>query len=175
MNATGEVRAIMIGAESGVKTKINAMIVDDNRGDCIVVKRKLEQLPMWDVDCSTMESGAEAIAGMKEQAPDVVFMDYMLGSETGTDIVHQLKEAGCNASFILLTGRGGEEAAVEALREGVSDYISKQELSPEILDRSLRLVFERKMAALAIKEAHEILEQVGSRNVRWSSSRPIMR
>ncbi len=52
---------------------------------------------------------------------DLIFLDYLLGVETGLGVFHQIREEGCFLPVIMLTGHGSEEIAVEAMKAGVSD------------------------------------------------------
>ncbi len=68
-------------------------------------------------------SVAEARAELARQAPDVVFFDLQLPDGTGLDLLPDLE--GSHAETVLITGQASVETAVEALRRGVSDYLTK--------------------------------------------------
>ncbi|GMT41944.1 MAG: hypothetical protein IEMM0002_0355 [bacterium] len=141
-----------------MKIKLSALIIDDNPADANILGRYLQELKIWYVEYAVAQSGMEALEKAGESAPDVIFVDYHLGAETGTDVIRSFKEAGSRAAFILLTGMGGEKAAVEALREGACDYLAKSDLSPEMLERSLRHVTERRRAENKLQRARDELE-----------------
>ena len=68
---------------------------------------------------------------------DCVFLDYGLPDGDGLSLVQQVREAGLKVPLIVLTGQGDEQIAVELMKAGASDYITKGKMSPESLSRSL--------------------------------------
>jgi diguanylate cyclase (GGDEF)-like protein/PAS domain S-box-containing protein len=138
-----------------MKTSIKAMIVDDNPDDASLLRRYLKKLPLWQVTCAMCETGREALTKADEFAPDIIFVNYTLGTESGIEVIHSLKEYGSSAAFILLTGTGGEREAVEALHVGASDYLKKEELSIETLERSMRHIMGRKRAEDELRKSRE--------------------
>jgi diguanylate cyclase (GGDEF)-like protein len=84
---------------------------------------------------------------------DVILSDYRLPSFTGLQAFELLKQSGQDTPFILITGSLGEEAAVECLKAGISDYVLKDRLFrlPMVLKRALQdcEIRQQKQAALA--------------------------
>jgi eukaryotic-like serine/threonine-protein kinase len=60
---------------------------------------------------------------------DVVLLDYMLGRDDGLEWLRRIREQENSPPVIFLTGAGNEKIAVQALKAGASDYISKHDLS----------------------------------------------
>ena len=125
-------------------TKLKALIVEDNPSDAVLLKRILQRLPMWQVEIKVAETEIEALEAFQTFSPDVVFVDYLLALNTGTNVIRRLIHIGNHTAFILLTGYGDETVVTDALRSGATDYLTKHELSPGVLDRTLRHVVERK-------------------------------
>ena len=126
-------------------TPINVAVIDDNRADSRFLERLLTGLSGWKIDASVYDSPDNALPHLKESPPDVLFVDYLLGHEmTGIDVMERFQAEGINSAFILMTGHGSEKVAADALRTGAKDYLIKDTLTAENLDRSLRYVCERK-------------------------------
>jgi diguanylate cyclase (GGDEF)-like protein len=126
-------------------TPINVAVIDDNRADSRFLERLLTGLSGWKIDASVYDSPDNALPHLKESPPDVLFVDYLLGHEmTGIDVMERFQAEGINSAFILMTGHGSEKVAADALRTGAKDYLIKDTLTAENLDRSLRYVSERK-------------------------------
>jgi PAS domain S-box-containing protein len=68
---------------------------------------------------------------------DCVFLDYRLPDGDGLSLVQAVREAGLKVPLIVLTGQGDEQIAVDLMKAGASDYITKNKLSPDSLSRSL--------------------------------------
>lgn len=71
--------------------------------------------------------GAEALRVVREQQPDVVFLDLMMPGIDGWDVLHALKEDDRTARIpvILLTAKSGEEDQMRGFQEGILEYVSK--------------------------------------------------
>ena len=73
-----------------------------------------------------VSSTAEARAAIKEGAPLLMLLDYMLPGENGLEFVESFKARGeACPPFIVMTGHSGEEVAVAMLRAGARDYLVK--------------------------------------------------
>ncbi len=68
---------------------------------------------------------------------DCVFLDYGLPDGDGLSLVQDVRRSGLKVPLIVLTGQGDEQIAVELMKAGASDYITKGKMSPESLSRSL--------------------------------------
>ncbi|WP_225072347.1 sigma-54 dependent transcriptional regulator [Desulfuromonas sp. CSMB_57] len=96
----------------------------------------------------TAESGENALELLKKNAFEVILTDLCLPGVSGIDILKKVKEDSPYTNVILITGKGSAESAVEAMKEGAFDYITKplhfeklQVLIAKALEKS-RLVAE---------------------------------
>ena len=71
-------------------------------------------------------------------------MDYKLGADSGLEFLSQAVTERCPAPIILLTGFGDPELDLKAMSLGAADFINKNKLDPDILDRSVRYTLEHK-------------------------------
>jgi len=80
------------------------------------------------------------LEAMAKEKFDAVLADYRLPDWTGLDALRELRSTGRDTPFLLVTGTLGEEAAVECIKNGVSDYVLKDRISrlPMVLKRALR-------------------------------------
>ena len=110
------------------------------------------------VEYTLVENRSGFLKALKEETFDAVLADFRLPEWTGLDALVELKNAGRDIPFLLVTGTLGEEAAVECIKQGVSDYVLKDHMQrlPVALKRSLReqkLRQETAAAALRVSEA----------------------
>lgn len=141
------------------KVKLKVLVIDDNPADANILCRYLEDLQFWDVTykvCTDLDCAEQAYV---EHNPSIVFVDYYLGKLTGIELIRLLRVENRNADFILLTGQSDEKTAIAAVRESVSDYVIKNELSNEVLDRVLRHIYENRTAKQAVEQAYDELEK----------------
>src|SRR6185436_20142701 len=91
------------------------------------------------------------------------FFDYWLGARDGLGLLRDVRQRGVATPVIVLTSRGAEEVAVEAMKAGAADYLSKAHLSVETLERTIRY-------ALALR-AEEQQRQLAEEALRASEER----
>jgi DNA-binding response OmpR family regulator len=89
-------------------------------------------------------SGQEAIEKVKDQNPDLVFLDIKMPEMDGLEALKQIKAIDKSISVIMVTVLMDEEIAKKAIKLGANDYITKP-LSFDYLEKSVVLVeLERK-------------------------------
>src|SRR6185436_17732883 len=71
------------------------------------------------------QSGDEALARLATLTPDVIVTDLVMPGMSGLDLVAQVVDQHPQIPIILMTGKGSEEIAVQALRAGAASYVPK--------------------------------------------------
>ena len=96
---------------------------------------------------------AEMRKALDETEFDLVFIDYLLVGEDGLEAVDILMaHPNQKAASIMIAGEGRLDVAVEAMRRGCSDYVTKQDISVEALQKSIATSVERRMLGAALEE-----------------------
>jgi len=98
------------------------LLIDDEPESCKALSILLHHSGYEVKSCP---SGEEAITLLKTHSFDLIISDLVLPGINGIDILKRVKEDSPNTSVILITGRASTETAVEAMREGALDYITK--------------------------------------------------
>jgi len=78
-----------------------------------------------DLSVRSVSSVEEALLVLEEEIFDVIVSDYQMPERNGLELLKDLKGRGNGIPFILFTGRGREEVAIEALNLGADFYIQK--------------------------------------------------
>lgn len=73
----------------------------------------------------TASNGAEARVVLAEERPQIVLLDLMLPDVSGLELLEEITQSAPGTDVILLTGHYTPESAVEAVRKGASDYLTK--------------------------------------------------
>ncbi len=105
-----------------VEMKIRFLIVDDHqsiRKLCLTVGSSLG------FECREAESAEAALACLETAAPDIVLCDLLMPNMTGLEFLPRLKELFPRCEIAIMTGHGSIETAVQAMRLGAYDYITK--------------------------------------------------
>jgi two-component system response regulator AtoC len=87
------------------------------------------------------KSGAEAIAAVAKDMPDLVMMDVKLPDQDGLAILRQLKREHADLEVIVMTAFGGSSSAIKAMEAGAYDYVTKPFEIDDLL-ATLKRVFE---------------------------------
>ncbi len=107
-------------------------MVDDER----MIRWSIQQALLKDGHSVTaVETGEEAVAQAADEMPDLVFLDITLPGIDGVEVLRRLKAIEPSVSVVMVTATDDVKTAVEAMRLGAYDYVSK----PFDLDR-LRVI-----------------------------------
>jgi DNA-binding NtrC family response regulator len=98
------------------------LVVDDEPAVLSLIKRVAEGEGFEALVCT---SGREALAVAEEKGPDLVLVDLRMPDVGGLDIVRALRKADSKAMIVLMTGYGSIDSAVEAVKIGAADYLTK--------------------------------------------------
>jgi len=105
-------------------SEVFILLVDDDERWARATSRLLtENTEAFTVE--TAHSFVGALDRFEELDPDCVVCDYQLGDGTGLGVLKTIREMDSGLPFILVTGRGDESVASEAIGLGVTDYIRK--------------------------------------------------
>jgi two-component system response regulator (stage 0 sporulation protein F) len=98
------------------------IVIDDEVGICDVLKKLFthEGYEVW--------AETDPIKGLdlvRDKAPDVVLLDIKMPGMDGLDVLKRIKERDEKIAVIMITGHGALDSAMESLKLGAYDYISK--------------------------------------------------
>lgn len=91
---------------------------------------------------------AKAIASLEENPPDIVITDLVMPKLDGFAVMAEVRKFSPSIAMILLTGQSEVESAVEAMRRGACDYVTKP-VNPERLQAAIALAEQARRKALA--------------------------
>jgi PAS domain S-box-containing protein len=134
------------------------LVVDDAPEYAAMVVELLRASDEWqNATTTTALSYEEALRLLLAQRFDIALFDYMLGARDGLSLLREVRRRGVDTAVVFLTGRGAEEIAVEAMKAGASDYLSKSNVSVETLERAVRHAFALHAQERQRKQAEEAL------------------
>jgi serine phosphatase RsbU (regulator of sigma subunit) len=149
---------------------LSILLVEDDHGDAVLVQASLveagvaEDAVVWtrtyaeaglpDDSVTWCRSLADALDALAAR-PGCVLLDLGLPDADGYSGVHKIVEAAPDIAVIVLTGRL-ERDGVEALAAGAQDYLVKDTITGELLERSIRYAMERKRAQRVRQQLREV-------------------
>lgn len=114
------------------------LIIDDNIDDREVYRRMLSRVPGTAYIVSEAETGDDGLALIGRKRPNCILLDYSLPGRDGLDVLAEILKRDSSANVIMLTGQGNETVAVEVMKRGARDYVTKDALTPEGLHRCVQ-------------------------------------
>jgi diguanylate cyclase (GGDEF)-like protein len=155
---------------------IDLLLVDDDDADRETFRRLVHESRLT-AKIEEVSSASEAIARLAACHFDCIVVEYRLGDTNGTDLVRRIKQGSdAPVAIIMVTSWGNERTVVEAMREGVHDYLLKDRLTAQdvadAIEESLRRAeFEaelvRAQQRLERLSMFDTLTNLPNRNLFW--------
>jgi DNA-binding NtrC family response regulator len=101
---------------------IRVLVVDDERPIRFLMEK---ELPRAGCAVTAVESGEEALETLKTREFDVVLMDLKMPGIGGMETLRRIREVGSAAEVVVLTGHPDVSTAIEAMKMGAYDYLTK--------------------------------------------------
>jgi DNA-binding NtrC family response regulator len=134
---------------------VTVAAIDDDKSSLDFIKAALKQHPVEILTETDAESGLKMVL---DRHPQIVLLDLMMPSMNGLEVLDRIVEAAPTTEVILITGQYSAESAVEAIRRGASDYITKPVDLNLLRDRVGKLVAEAQQRQTALQLDAELLK-----------------
>ena len=130
---------------------LNVLIVDDERATREVCKRVAQELHFTTFVVTDAISAYETL---DQQAIDVVLLDLKVPGSSGLEVLQEIRQRRPQAEVVLMTGFATVQSAVQAMRYGAYDYLTKPFEQEE-----LRVLLERVRGHLHILSENRVLRE----------------
>jgi DNA-binding NtrC family response regulator len=144
------------------ETSHQLLVVDD---DPVTIDLLKEVLSKEGYQVSTALSGEEAIARGMDCLFDIVITDVRMGDKDGMEVLKSFKRISPETTVIMITAFGSIENAIEAIREGAFDYISKPFKLDEIKFTIRRALEQRRLIQENKFYRQELIDKYQFKNV----------
>lgn len=98
------------------------LVVDDDAASRRLLEVRLRPL---ECDVATAGNGEQALTAIRKDAPDLVLLDLQMPKMGGIEVLRALRKEEIDVPVIVITAHGSIETAVEAMKEGAYDFITK--------------------------------------------------
>jgi len=141
-----------------MEENLKILIIDDDEVDRMAVSRALKAagIKMKLFEASDYSGAFEILA---ENEFDCIFVDYLLPGKDGLALVQEIRTSGSKVPLIVLTGQGDEQTAVDLMKAGASDYITKSRITPDLLSATLRNVIRIYQVELQVESFNQQLRE----------------
>ncbi len=138
---------------------LNFLIIDDDVVDRVHYRRIISQTQQFSAKITEVDSAEQALTLCPQEKFDCIILDYHLPGMNGIEFVRELKKIGNNnVSLIMLTGQGNENIAVNAMKEGITDYVIKNDLDPDYFVDTIIKSMQKKLQENKLQEQEEQLK-----------------
>jgi DNA-binding NtrC family response regulator len=131
--------------------KANILVVDDEKDICMALKFLLTK---EGYDVKEAYNGEEAVESIKRENFDIIMTDIKMGKMDGFEVLKQAQTISPDTAVIMMTAFASVVSAVEAMRSGASDYITKPFINDEI-----RLTIRRILQNRELQMENQILRR----------------
>ncbi|RZJ33028.1 MAG: hybrid sensor histidine kinase/response regulator [Flavobacterium sp.] len=147
-----------------MKDVIKILLLEDNASDADLLVRQLSKSGMV-FQLETTETRERFIELLDAFCPDIILSDYSMPSFGAVSAFQIMQARGTAIPFIIVSGTIGEENAVMLIKDGVTDFASKDNLPalPQKVNRAIREIAEQ-------KEKREILEKLKIETARLQAA-----
>ena len=133
------------------------LIVDDEPFNLDLLEQELTDLGYA---VARADDGAQALSEIEQVAPDLVLLDYLMPRMNGFEVLHTVRKTNKDLPVVIVTAHGSIERAVEAIKAGADDFITKP-FDPE----HLALVVKKNLERAKLRSDVEFFaEELGGRH-----------
>ncbi|WP_162418073.1 PAS domain S-box protein [Cyclobacterium roseum] len=130
---------------------LKLLVIEDNEGDFLLVSEAIEEkFPTVIIDSAPTFKSA---SGKKMSDYQLILLDLSLPDKSGEQLIKEILGLAGKIPVVVLTGYADRNFAVKSIGLGMSDYLVKDELHPDILSRSIIYSIERKKVFNRLEES----------------------
>ena len=123
---------------------VSVLLIEDDEDDYFLTCDLLDSVPTQGYDVTWKSDPESGLSALQSGDYDVCLIDYRLGKQTGVELLQTAREALRTTPGILLTGEHSAEVDELAMLAGASDYLVKDGLTADLLERTIRYVLQRR-------------------------------
>ena len=138
---------------------IKTLLIEDDEDDYVLIRDLLSEVEKVHFTVDWIPHFEKAIRALKHGGHDICLLDYRLGKHDGLEVLEQIDPATISMPIVFLTGQGDYEVDTMSMKAGADDYLSKDDLNPSLLERTIRYAIERKKTKTALNKAYAEMEQ----------------
>ena len=117
---------------------IRVLLIEDEETDYLLTRRMLSSVESQSFDLEWANSWQAGVDAIRRCGHDICLLDFRIGGGDGLELLKESRDIGCKAPVILLTGIGDYRLDIEAMELGASDFLVKDKITPELLERAIR-------------------------------------
>ena len=142
---------------------LKVLIVEDLAADAELALRAIADTGVT-IRSVRVDNAEDLRRQLRDLKPHVVLSDFSMPGMTGLDALRIVREQCPDIPFIFVSGTIGEERAIDAIKDGATDYVLKEHMArlPSVVERALKETRERRARQAAEQELRETRERLES-------------
>lgn len=148
---------------------VKILLIEDSEDDFVTVRDMLASLPESKFKLDWVQTYEAAIAAITcsqkgvshpNTCYDACLLDYHLGQYNGLEVLQKALSIGIKVPIVLLTGVCCRNVDLQAMDSGAAAFLSKDEITPASLERTIRYAIRNKQAVVSLQESQQALAKV---------------
>jgi signal transduction histidine kinase len=148
------------------------LIIDDSEDDRDTILRVLTRGTARTYEVSEAATGEDGVRLFREDPPHCILLDYSLPGRNGVAVLEEIRRTHPFAAAVMLTGQGSEAIAVDVMKAGAQDYLTKDNISRDALERAISHAVGRQEFAEKLEQQRQSLE-IFSRAIAHDLKEPL--
>lgn len=145
---------------SYLKPRIDVLHVEDDRTHALFMHSVLDNIPTHEFSVATVTSLASAARAISRREPDLILLDLTVEDSSGIETLDRMRGIAPLIPIVITTGNDSQLVAQTAVRRGAQDYLFKNNINQDILNRTICNAIDRKIAENENHEKKQILDTV---------------
>lgn len=134
---------------------VHVWIVEDNQGDLLLLQELLIDLNFKSKNIRSFESLDELTAALSKGSPDIILLDLFLPGTKGIETFYSIRDVVQFCPVIILSGLDNMDTALESVKMGAQDYLIKDEMTDEMINKMINYAIERFANINELKRSEE--------------------
>ncbi|HWO37696.1 MAG TPA: response regulator, partial [Candidatus Acidoferrum sp.] len=141
--------------KTDAEINLKLLVIDDEEQNLGFIESALQQPGLEILTSTDPEAG---LALFREKRPEIVLLDLVMPKLNGMDLMEQIIASDPGAQVILMTGYYSVESAVDAIRKGASDYLTKPLDVEALRHRVFALINEQRSRSFATQLDRQMVD-----------------
>ena len=157
--------------QTGDEKSVHVLIIDDDKEDAKILRSHLGRCRKYTIKSEYAGGMDNALKKLSSGYFDLIFLANRLGGGATADkMLKRFNERNIDVPVIIVTSQSDQQTAIDLMKMGAYDHIIRDNLKPELIERTIRTIFERHTLKVMQKQSEEALQQSEERYRRITNA-----
>lgn len=131
------------------------LLIDDEETAYLMIRRQFLRVPAETYELTWITSSDEGLKALSDGHHDACLLDYRIGIHNGLELLREASLRGLTMPVIMLTNSDDPKVDKDATQLGASDFLQKDQITPIVLERTIRYAIRQFATLTALKKSHD--------------------